>query len=266
MWTLSDFHVPIPFETMESDLAEAARHGVGAEMQGMYEPFHLSENYERNRARVEKAFRGFPGPVSIHGPFMDLNPISPDPGVASLSRRRYEQAFELAEAMGADILLFHSQCSTYIRDPEYLEAWLEKSVTFWEGWKERLQATDRRVVLENVFEPDWKPLKKLLERLDDSRFRACLDTGHAHLFSRDVPAWVEGLASRIAYAHLHDNDGAWDLHRPPGHGNANLAGALQALASLPDRPRINIEIYTREGILEALEWLGAEGFLAGEAA
>ncbi|MHC4600573.1 MAG: sugar phosphate isomerase/epimerase family protein [Planctomycetota bacterium] len=121
------------------------------------------------------------------------------------------------------------------------------------------------MVLENVFEPDGEPVIELLDRLSGPRFRACLDMGHAHLFSRDVPAWVERLGSRIAYVHLHDNDGVWDLHRPPGRGEANLAGAMKALASLSDRPRINIEVYSREGILEALEWLGAKGFLAGEA-
>ena len=96
---------------------------------------------------------------------------------------------------------------------------------------------------------------------DSPAFRACLDVGHAHLFSGDAPAWVKGLGNRIAYVHLHDNEGAWDVHRPPGEGTAGVREALVALDRLEPRPRMCLEIHSEGGVRKGLAWLDAEGFL-----
>jgi sugar phosphate isomerase/epimerase len=263
MWSHSDLHVPVPFADMEGVLDEAARRGVGAEIQAMVHPQHLGDAYDESLARVEKAFRGFPGPVSVHGPFFDLNPVSTDADVASATRRRYEQAYELARATGAVVLLFHSQCSTFIRDPGYLSTWLERSAAFWTGWEKSHPGENLRIVMENVFEPDWKPLSMLVDAVASPRFGACLDVGHAHLFSKDAPAWVEGFGDRLAYMHFHDNDGEWDRHLSPGEGNADVKGVLDALAKRGNFCRMNLEVFSREGVVQAVEWMKAEGYLEG---
>jgi sugar phosphate isomerase/epimerase len=249
---------------MEGWLQEAANRGLGVELQGMFEPKWLGASYAKHLARVEKAFEGFPGKVSIHAPFYDLNPISPDPALVSITRRRYEQAFEAAEAAGADLILFHSQCAAFIRDAGYMDRWLKDSRTFWKGWEDTIARSGWTVVFENVFESDWGPLRRLLDALQSPRFRACLDLGHAHLFSGDAPAWVTGLGETIAYIHLHDNDGVWDHHWPPGQGGVDIRGVLERLEGLAKKPRIHLEIYSLEGIEKGLAWMAKEGFLSGD--
>lgn len=43
----------------------------------------------------------------------------------------------------------------------------------------------------------------------------CLDTGHANLIGIDFQSFIETLGSRLKVLHIHDNDGAMDLHQIP---------------------------------------------------
>ena len=45
---------------------------------------------------------------SLHGAFIDVNPASGDPKFRKLSRQRCRESCELASAMGAGNLVFHS--------------------------------------------------------------------------------------------------------------------------------------------------------------
>lgn len=261
MWSVRELFVPVPLPEMETLLESVAALGLNAELQGLYDPRTLEEPYGANLARIQRSLKSFPGRVSVHAPFLDLNPISPDPRIAAASRHRTEQSFEIAETAGAEVLLFHSQCSAFIRDPGYMESWERDSVAFWRGWIPRATGLGCTVVFENIFEPDAGPQRRLVDGLGSPAFRAALDTGHAHLFSGDVPPWVEALGPRLGYVHVHDNDGRWDLHRPPGEGTAALRETVAAVAALPAPPPLSLEIYSEEGIRRALDWLAREGFL-----
>jgi sugar phosphate isomerase/epimerase len=261
MWSPADIRVPVPFHGMEEVLAEAAARGLGAEVQGMYNPERLGTGYGEALSRIAGAFQGFRNPVALHAPFFDLNPVSPDPGIASLSRRRYEQAFETADASGATLLVFHSQFATATRDPRYAGQWLTRSTEYWSSLAPALAAKGRTVAIENIFEKEPSPVVRLLDALASPRFRSCLDVGHAHLFSGDAAGFARGLGNRIAHVHLHDNDGVWDDHRPPGEGTAGVAGVLSVLAELVPIPSLTLEMHNREDVARSLEWLGEKGFL-----
>jgi sugar phosphate isomerase/epimerase len=261
MWTTTEIHVPVHFANVESSLEEVGRLGFSVELQGLHDANVFCRDFESNVASIERAFSGFSAPVTVHGPFIDLSPISDDMDIASVTRRRYEQALELARAAGASRLLFHSQCSTYIRDRSYLGDWLEKSAAYWSGWQDHLEGESMTVLIENVFEEGWEPLAALIDRLGNPRFGACLDLGHAHLFSGDATAWIRGLASRIAHVHLHDNDGEFDLHLPPGEGAMDIPACLDGLAGLAEKPTLTVEVQSREGILRTLDWLRDKGYL-----
>jgi sugar phosphate isomerase/epimerase len=261
MWTRADIRVPIPFDGMEEVLDEAARRGLGAEFQGMYDPKRLDEGFERALSRASAAFRGFPFAVALHAPFLDLNPVSPDPGVAALSRRRYEQAFETSRAIRASRIVFHSQFGAMNRDPKYPETWLARSREYWASRETRLASAGCTAAIENIFESDPGPICRLLDALASDRFGACLDVGHAHLFRGDAPAFARGFGARITHVHLHDNDGAWDYHRRVGAGTAAVAPTLQILAALSPAPTLTLEMPLREDIAESLQWLAEAGFL-----
>jgi sugar phosphate isomerase/epimerase len=262
MWSPSDLRVPVPFDGMEEVLQEAAGRGLGAEFQGLTNPDRLEASYPSVLERARRAFRGFTGAVALHAPFLDLNPVSPDPAVASASHRRTEQAFEAAEAIGATLIVFHSQFGAMNRDSRYPEAWLSRSREYWSARIPRLEASGLRVAIENIFETDPGPVCRLVDALASPRIRACLDVGHAHLFSGDAASFARGLGDRVAHVHLHDNQGVWDDHRAPGSGSAGAAGAMAVLAGLAARPSLTLEMARRDEVAKAVQWLGEQGFLA----
>ena len=47
-------------------------------------------------------------PLSVHGPFLDLNPMSFDSRVRQVTKERFEQAYEAARILGADRVVYNS--------------------------------------------------------------------------------------------------------------------------------------------------------------
>lgn len=46
--------------------------------------------------------------LSIHGPFLDLNPASYDSLVRNITMLRYNQVYSVAKKLGADRVIYHS--------------------------------------------------------------------------------------------------------------------------------------------------------------
>lgn len=64
--------------------------------------------------------------------------------------------------------------------------------------------------------------RKAAERIDRLNgdygaevFGFCFDTGHANLTGLDFEAFIKTLGRRLKVLHIHDNDGAGDLHQLP---------------------------------------------------
>jgi sugar phosphate isomerase/epimerase len=73
--------------------------------------------------------------------------------------------------------------------------------------------------LENMLELSPDIMIESIDTIGDARVSACLDIGHACCNSTTpVLKWIEKLGSRIAYVHLHDNDGSDDQHSAIGEG------------------------------------------------
>lgn len=103
---------------------------------------------------------------------------------------------------------------------------------------------------------------RIVQRVDDPRFRLCLDLGHAHAELSRTPlmAWVEACAPLLGHVHLHDNRGGEDLHLPLGEGTAPVEEALIRLETLC--PGLT---YTVENMRAApsVAWLERHGFWEG---
>lgn len=52
---------------------------------------------------------------------------------------------------------------------------------------------------------------------------------HPYFQAGDAAGYIRNVAAPIHEVHVHDNDGARDLHQHPGAGNADLAGAARGL-------------------------------------
>lgn len=176
-------------------------------------------------------------PITIHGPFLDLNPMSFEPLTAQASWTRFAQAYEAAQLLKADRVIYHT-----CRVPRvcYLEGWAERLSDFWNRFLDCRKEIP--VSVENVFDEDPLALADLASRVTADNFSLCLDIGHAnHASAFPAEQWLEILSPWIAHLHLHDNHGLWDEHLAMGAGSIPWDNMGKKIASLPRLESVTIE-------------------------
>ena len=187
----------------------------------------------------------------LHAPFCELTPCAVDPMIGEVSRFRYEQAAELALAHGVKRLVIHSG---FVPNVYYPGWYMEQAPRFWREYLATKPA-DFELLLENVLDPEPGILAQTAAAVGDPRLGLCLDIGHATVYSeRSWQEWTEAFAPYLRHVHLHDNDGAADLHLPLGTGALPLKPWLEALEQA--RPTYTLESMDAAPSLRLLERQG----------
>ncbi len=187
------------------------KYKVGIEIQEFTSPDNIDHNCHLAKEFSEKiasiSLRGF------HGPFAELVPASWDPLVRNVARLRFASAYDLAQTIDAQHLILHSGYfpKTYRR-----ETWIQNSFDFWVDFL-RDKSGLPQVHIENVYEDDCTAIVELIDRVNEAlsgeMLTSCLDIGHVNAnSSKTLEQWITGLADRIRYVHLHNNDGILDDH------------------------------------------------------
>ena len=91
---------------------------------------------------------------------------------------RFNQCYEAGLQLGAKKIVFHSGMNPYVYYKEY---WAEHVAKFWKEFMKN--KTELEVVLENVFDDDWRLLLDVYKKVNQPNFKLCLDIGHAHCYS-----------------------------------------------------------------------------------
>lgn len=201
--------------------------------------------------RVARIFLNRGRSVTLHAPFLDLAPGSPDPLVLSLTRKRLEQAVRLIPFFRPRTLVCHAGYDGRRYGGELRQVWLNNSLETWRRVADRIRGHGAMLVLENVYERGPEEMIDLFDALEGTGTRFCLDTGHLSAFG-EAPAdrWIEALGSRIGQLHLHDNGGEEDEHLALGDGVLDFPSILGQLArQLPSPPVVTLEPH-READLE----------------
>lgn len=197
-------------------------------------------------------------PVVIHSPFMDIVPGSPEPEVAELAFKQHEEVLNIAEVLKADAVLFHSGFNPLIKSPQYLENWLASTSAYFRRFLK--QHPNLKFLIENMWEPSPLPLIGLIDSINSSQFRVCVDVGHIQVYSKEPPeTWISQLALRVGHVHLNDNQGLWDQELALGTGMVPLERVFQAMNNLGFFGNITIEMHGREPILRSMEYLLKNG-------
>ena len=187
--------------------------------------------------------------LSLHAPYAEIFPCAVDPGVRALAKRRLLRAGELCARLGARRMIAHTGCAPRLYFPEW---YIPKSVEFWRELLRELPG-EVELLLENVLDPDPAELAEILDGVNDPRLGACLDVGHANVYSRiPVADWIAALGPRIRHVHLHNNGGARDEHAPLGEGEMSIPAILEALGRWA--PGADICIESRDA-LSCLDFL-----------
>ena len=72
----------------------------------------------------------------------------------------------------------------------------------------------------------------LLDNIKSDYFKVCYDSGHHHAFGRNIDILAR-YGDRLAATHLHDNDGARDIHMMPLDGTMDWEEVGRKLSKCP---------------------------------
>ena len=189
--------------TIAPDCGEMAeKYGLGLECDAFCTAANLEDPAVIRQAAGQMAAVGH---RVLHAPFNELCPAAIDPEVRRITRMRYEQAWAMAQRLGASRMVVHSGYIPLIYFPQWF---VEQSVQFWKDFL-RDKPADCRILLENVLEPEPDMDLELVRRVNDPRLKLCLDLGHANSQVSETPveAWVRRWAPCLGHVHLHNNGG-----------------------------------------------------------
>lgn len=219
--------------------------------------FSVSENLDNfsDVMRKEKELLARMGdpPVSLHGPFLDLNPMTFDSRIRQTVLDRFAQAYEAAEELGARRIVFHSGM---IPTVYFLEGWAERMTAFWEDFLPGRESIP--VCMENVLDREYAPFLEIAEALCERfpSFGICLDAGHAHCYAdHSEETWAQALAGHIRHLHLHDNDGYWDRHLALGEGTVRWESVIRAVMAEQKDLTVTVECSTAAAVRQSLKKL-----------
>lgn len=151
----------------------------------------------------------------MHGPFLDLNPMSYDKEIRKVTMLRYNQAYTAATELGAKKIVYHT---CFYPNSCFLMGWADRVSDFYHEFMKDKKEIE--IVMENMFDPVWQPLVEVTEKINADNFHLCLDIGHANCFSKiDVMEWVTHLVDQTSHIHIHDNLGDRDAHLGIGKGS-----------------------------------------------
>jgi sugar phosphate isomerase/epimerase len=242
------------------DLAEylpvARQHHLGLELQEFSEPGVLDNDWRGLLKQYQQALADFPGVLSMHGAYIDLVSGSPDMRLVALTRERYLHNLEIGRELGVKYIDYHANYLPLVDHPSYLPGWMERQVTFWTPMAAQAEKYGIVLLLENMWEPDPAIINRILDRIRSPYLKACLDVGHAALYSRlPLNAWIKTLGENLVYTHLHNNHGDTDVHLAFGDGVIDFPEILSLLRGLPEPPLFSLELPTLEAIKASLPYL-----------
>ncbi len=244
----------VSHDEVEGALDVARREGLGIEVTLYDTGWLMSEGaVDRARSMGERLAAGGIL-VTAHGPLYDLNPGSLDPAIRSYTRECMLRGVEVAGALGAGKIVFHTFYNPLLPSG-VLPGWKDLARPTWEAAISEAAGRGISLCMENSYEPTAEFFGDLLEELGEGA-DMCFDPAHVHLYSRDgQSAWVVTLGHRVNHVHLNDNAGASDDHLALGHGNIPYRAFLADVCAACGTDSTVVLEMTVERALGSLEFL-----------
>jgi sugar phosphate isomerase/epimerase len=245
------------------------------ELQDFLKPEVLLGDWRALVAEAKRHLDGFDGRLGIHGPFYDLPLDIKDPELAPILSRRMVTAVESAAALGATQMVVHSPYKTWDwynfgnnprvgNTPSTAEATIARVQENLRPAVTLAETHGITLVIENIedIEPSWR--RDLAASFGSDHVRLSIDTGHAHYAhgatgAPPVDYFVTDAGATLSHVHLQDADGFADRHWPPGRGTVNWHAVFRAIAALPQRPHLVLELRDSADIPSAMAYLEREG-------
>lgn len=217
--------------------------------------FGISDNLDELKKQIELEgeelkYLGNPD-LYLHGPFLDLNPMSYDSRIRQVTMDRFNACYEAALELGAKGMVFHS---CMIPTVYFTIGWADRMADFWNEFLEDKAGIP--VNMENVLDREILPFVDVAKLVEHPDFGLCLDMGHAHCYADDpVTDWIREAGPYLKHIHAHDNDGSGDRHRAIGEGNIPMAEVFSMLEALPQELTWTIENNTIDDYRTSFRWI-----------
>lgn len=141
------------------------------------------------------------------------------------------RCLEASSVLGIPWVVMHPLHGMQVEGLDEVEV-IEANYQYFMEFASLARSLNVGIAIENMF-PSWfstaDQLLMLLDRLDDSIFGLCWDTGHANLTGQDQVASILKMGTKLKATHIADNLGTKDDHLLPFIGNIDWAPVARAL-------------------------------------
>lgn len=238
----------------------AADYGLGVEVMAFAFPDVLDGNWQQMVQMHKHVLRDVPGPLTMHGPFMDMAPGSPDSRINAVCMTRYQHAIHIAAELGARKIVFHANFIAAIHNLAYRSDWHRRNVSFWRVISDYAQQRGVVIAVENMWEFDPSLIGDVLEEVNHPNCQACLDIGHARLYGPDYDfeTWLMTFEPWLTHVHINNTNGKLDTHNSLDDGIIDYHLVLDRLRGLETPPTITLEMYDVQQMEASLPYFQLE--------
>lgn len=241
----------------------ATERGLGIEVMAFAFPDVLDGDWRATLAHYQQLLRPVPDKITLHGPFLDMVSGSPDPRVNAVCVARYSHAIRIAAELGAHQVVLHANFIGTLHNRFYRDGWHARSVEFWHPLADYAQTHGITIALENMWEFDPSIIGNLLAEVNHPYLRACLDVGHAHLFSDpefSFQDWLDVLSPYLIEVHMNNNNGILDEHHGFDweHGVLNYHEVLKQIRQTKPNLDLVLEMDSVQDMQESLYYFSLQ--------
>ncbi len=244
----------VPYWFLQKDLQTVLERRVNPEVHISGEGFDNLIPGELETIAAALASEGLK--TTMHAPFADLNPGSPERLVREATLHRFHQLLDAAEVLKPEVIVVHPGYDRW-RFGDSKDIWLRHALASLREILPRAVAIGSTLAVENIFEEEPSTLKALIEGVASPHLRHCFDTGHWNLFVKvGMEEWFTELGPYIAEVHIHDNLGAKDDHSPIGEGNIDFDLFFRLMGEYAPDAAWTLEAHSKESLERALVNIG----------
>ena len=239
------------------------------EIQDFFKADVLESDWSTLVEHAKVLLDGHTGRLGIHGPFWGFTIDSPDPDVRAVVIKRFNQALDACEALGATQMVVHSPYTTWdYNNLDSNEGARERLIELCHltlgGIVKRAEQIGVRLVIENIEDVDPYDRVRLATSFNSDSIAVSIDTGHALYMHGSAGAppvdyYVAAAGNRLHHVHLQDADGYADRHWSLGEGTMHWPAFFAALSKLTSHPRLIIELKDKSKIKASADYLASIG-------
>ena len=208
--------------------------------------------YKLNEIAKSKSIR-----YIVHAPFADMNIASPSKTILNAIIKRLEQSMAYANALNAQLWVFHPGTRTGISTFYPTKEWKQNTLTIIQ-LHETAEKYGLNIAIENLpgkfgfLMEQPEHFQKFYKETSLNDIGIALDVGHANLDAQTIN-FLRKLPDKIVHMHISDNLGENDQHLGIGYGKINWLQFVETLHEIAYDKTIIVE--TVEHVEESLQKL-----------